>query len=322
MQKLLWIGEPYFAGALPDCGWAETAILKPGHPAASWEDLVKKAGFAPDVTVVAAENDSPPLMGIENLPCLTVFYSANFRDWHLAYAQAFDAAIISSFDQIPNFYMGRLQPENIWWSPPFASDDAQPASNIAQVWDCLYIPNADYSDNNGNFADKIAAGLTDFHIRAGNNAEHMPKARILLLHSEKNELDASIFDALGRGCCLVTPRVKDGLGKIFVDGEQLVAYTPGDAGDALYRINFLLERPELRKHIAASGNEEINAFHRAIHRAQSLTDHLCDLYMAGMEGIVGARLGESDSIRQDYLEEMYRQLAEKSGLSQDSGDKG
>lgn len=311
MEKLLWIGEPYFARSLADCGWSHIYEHIPSNPDESWEHLTELAYFIPDVAVIVANGEYPPIIGMENFPCVTVFYSASFRDWHIPYAQGFDAALVSSFDKIPDFNDAMLAPENIWWSPPFADENAWPDPLVGQTWDCLCLDGEDAEKKEDSFTRQIAAGLSDFHMREGDPARHAPKARILLRHSEKEILDGGVFDALGRGCCLVTPRVKDGLGQIFVDGEQLVAYAPGDAGDALYRIRFLLERPELRKHIATQGHGEVNAFHRAIHRAKALTDHLFDIYMNGPETLTQKRLDNAEFIRDKYLNSLYRETRKK-----------
>ena len=54
MQRLLWIGSPFFSDALSSCGWDAVARHNFEHAAVfGWHDLVRIAGFEPDVLVVA-----------------------------------------------------------------------------------------------------------------------------------------------------------------------------------------------------------------------------------------------------------------------------
>lgn len=307
MERILWIGEPCFANALKDCGWTAARAHKPEPDAPlCWQDLEKIAGFRPDVLVVAGDEKPPNVLGVENFPCLTVFHCFGAPDhWQAAYAQGFDAALVSSHSHMANFRDSILPEENIWWSPPFAGEESIAEQSADFEWDCALLEGGKTDSRRAlEFKKDISALLPQIELHECKSPASLQGAKIALHHAAGENLESAVFEAMGRGCCLVTPRVKDGLGKLFVDGEHLVAYKPEDAGDAQYRIDFLLQRPELRQHIANMGQEEIRGKHLAIHRAQALTDHLCDLYMLGAENIIENRLQNVDS-RRNFLEDIY-----------------
>lgn len=310
MRKILWIGEPYFAGSLQTCGWEEVAIRPlDKYRLFDWPALVRLAGFEPDVLVVGDTSHPPFVIGVEDFPCLTVFYSvdSHIHSWHPYYAQAFDAALVSLADNVSKFAGDFLPSERIWWSPAFAHDDDLPDPCAEKKWDCLFVgtDNADLMPQRHRFLAELGQRLPGLHVTSGNYRKLFPQGRVLVNQAEHGDLNFRVFEALGCGCCLVTPRIGNGLDKLFVDGEQLVCYKPGDAGDAAYRINFLLENPDLCQYIAETGLAEINARHRARHRAEAFTDHMCDMVMNGPEALVSARKEKAAAIRKRYLELPY-----------------
>lgn len=316
MQKILWLGEPYFAGALAACGWEKVAIHNPKtYDVHSWSELVALAGFTPDVLVVADSSTPPMALGIESFPCLTVFYSqdSHLHSWHSLYAQAFDAALVSMDDYLQRFNGLFLGKERIWWSPAFARDRHIPDPGAEKIWDCLFVGANDEKlmPRRYAFLRELSGLAPSLRIKNGDFSKLAPQSRIIVNHAESGNLNFRVFDAMGSGVCLVTPRVGHGLEKIFIDGEHMVGYTPEDAGDAAYRINFLLETPGLCEHIAAAGLAEIDAKHRAIHRAQAFTDNLCDLAMLDAGEAIRSRRGMASSIRSQALSVLYLNWANK-----------
>lgn len=310
MQKIFWTGSPYFAEDLSDCGWEEVCIHSPeGKKFYSWQDIKQIAGFEPDVVVVAADGSQQAVLGMEDFPCLTVFYSAksHIHSWHFQYAQAFDACLVSLRNNLEKFASEYLGPEKIWWSPAFARNDDQPSPGIAKTADCIFVGTNDprILPRRASFLRELSGLIPRMQILNGDYRELFPSGRVLLNQSEHGDLNFRVFEAMGCGGCLVTPRIGNGLDKLFVDGEHMVAYCPHDAGDAAYRIRFLLEHPDICEHIAAEAFEKINAAHRSIHRAQSFTDHMCDLAMTDPGEIVNTRRKNASAIRKKYLAPLY-----------------
>lgn len=311
MDKLLWLGEPLFAAELAPLGWSAASIAPPLGQLLSWRDLKNLAGFEPDVLVVADNGNGPYALGIENFPCLTVFYSlaTDVPAWQPGYAQAFDACLVTAGHQLGLFSGDFLQAEHIWWSPPFAREEARPSWEAEKIWDCLSVRGE--SAKTEIFLNELALVLPGLQVRSGDFRDLFPKARIVVNHSPRGNLEFGVFDAMACGSCLVTPRVGQGMERLFVDGEHLVGYTAEDAGDAAYRINFLLAHPDVAVHIAKTASAEIEARHRPRHRAEAMTDHLCDLLMNDVAAIIGRRRGNGAAIRNRCLSRQYLRLGDE-----------
>lgn len=310
MQKILWLGEPYFAEALRQCGWEEVCIHKPStYRIFSWRDIVSLAGFEPDVLVVSDTSTPPAVLGVEDFPCLTVFYSvdSHIHSWHPHYAQAFDAALVSLQDHLPRFYGQFLQKDRVWWSPAFARENDAPDPAVPKKWDCLFVgtDDAQLMPKRHAFLKELGVLVPGLHATSGNYRALYPQGRVLVNQAEGEDLNFRVFEAMGCGGCLVTPRIGHGLSELFVDGEHYVGYVPGDAGDAAWRINFLLQNPDLCEHIGRAALEAIDAGHRPVHRAQALTDHLCDLAIQGRDEIIRERLKKSRAICSSALSVPY-----------------
>lgn len=309
MERLLWIGSPFFCHSLRDCGWQHVAFHNFEEPRVfCWDDLVRIAGFVPDVLVVADKSRPPFVLGVEDFPCLTVFYSvdSHIHAWQTMYAQAFDACLVSLADHLERFAGPFLPAERVWWSPAFAHEEDQPVPDCERRWDCLFVGNVNAAmPRRSAFLKDLGERLPGLHVQSGDYRALYPQARVLLNHCERGDLNFRVFEALGCGGCLVTPRIGHGFGKLFVDGEHLVAYAPGDAGDAHYRIIFLLENPEIMDYIRATGLAEVNARHRARHRAEAFTDHLCDVWMQGADELVARRRQQAAAVRANCLRIPY-----------------
>lgn len=309
MQKLLWIGNPYFAGSLAECGWDITIRELRDFRTLCWDELVRMAGFKPDVLVVGDISSPPFVLGMEEFPCLTVFYAvdSHIHSWLPLYAQGFDACLVSLLGDIDKFIGPFLPRERVWWSPPYAKMEDKPAPEIPKSIDCLFVGTNDEKLMPGRtaFLRELAKNVPGLVVTTGNYRELFPKARVLVNHAANGDLNFRVFEALGCGGCLVTPRIGHGLEKMFVDGEHLVGYAPEDAGDAAWRINFLLENPAVCEHIGNTGNAEVNSAHRAIHRAQAFTDHVCDLFMGDVEEIIAQRKRLAPRIRKECLSVPY-----------------
>lgn len=310
MRRLLWIGSPFFSSELAKCGWQDVAFHNFEEPHAyGWDDLVRFAGFVPDVLVVADKSRAPFVLGMEDFPCLTVFYSvdSHIHSWQPLYAQAFDACLVSLADHLESFAGPYMPSERVWWSPPFAWEEDKPRPELEKQWDCLFVGSVDASvmPRRSAFLDAVGQRLPGLHVMRGDYRSLFPCGRVLLNQCEHGDLNFRVFEAMGCGGCLVTPRLGNGLDKLFVDGEHLVGYAPEDAGDAVYRIRFLLERPDLIRYIGDTALAEVNAKHRARHRAQAFTDQLCDLWMQGADRLIAARKERAGDIRRDCLKMPY-----------------
>ncbi len=315
MQKILWLGSPYFSGELSDCGWQHVAFHKcDAGCMLGWHDLVRLAGFEPDVLVVADKSQPPFVLGVENFPCLTVHYSvdSHIHSWQPFYAQAFDIGLVSLRDHLERFSGPFLEQEHVWWSPPFALELDQPDPHAQYAWDCLFVGSiSPIMPLRSEFLRRLGERFSGLWAGPGNYRQLFPQGRVLVNHCEHGDLNFRVFEALGCGGCLVTPRVGHGLADLFVDGEHLVGYAPNDVADAEFRIRFLLEHPDVAAHIRAAGLAEVNARHRARHRAQAFTDGLCDIWMQGHEALVARRRERAGAVLEQSLRLLYLHWAEE-----------
>lgn len=314
MQRLLWIGQPCFARELEALGLECTINYSQDQKIPLvWQDILQICGFAPDMVVVCDDLPFPRVLGQENFPALTIFYSNNPDrwPWPFAYAQGFDACMAGQYNQQADFCGPFLGKDRIWWFPPFASNRITPKSASISTMDILFAGQLDpvRMPKRSLFLNKLKERLPGLQIRANASDALFQEARIVLNHVENGELNFPVFEVMANGACLVTPRVNNGLEKLFVDGEEMVAYAPDDPGDAAYRIEFLLANPDLCAYIGKTAQEKANSEHRATHRAQAFMDYLLDLASSDLNAIVQTRRMNAAMIRQTCLSPLYEGLA-------------
>lgn len=277
--------------------------------------MVDMAGWEPEVVVVADKSRPPFVLGMEDFPCLTVFYAvdSHIHSWYPHYAQGFDICLVSLRDHLPLFANKRLHESSLLWSPPFARNEDMPVEGAAPQWDCLFVGSVDpvVTPKRLQFFDELKQSVPGLHVTHGNYRQLFSSGRVLVNHCEGDDLNFRVFEALGCGGCLVTPRIGHGMCELFVDGEHLVMYAPGDAMDAAAKINFLLADKELTNYIAETGMALVNAKHRALHRAQAFTDFMCDVWMNDPQGIVDMRRAQATQIREQWLRVPYLLLAKE-----------
>ncbi|MDR0465793.1 MAG: glycosyltransferase [Deltaproteobacteria bacterium] len=309
MNRLLWIGSPFFSSALPAFGWELCAINFENVAVFSWADLVAKAGWEPDVLVVADKSRPPFVLGVEDMPCLTVAYcvDTHIHSWLPFYAQAFDLCLASLRDHLRLFTGRALSQERIHWFPAFAKDDDRQAP-LVEEWDCLFVGtlNKDKTPKRMAFLRELRALAPGLHAVSGDYRRLFPKGRVALNHCEAGDLNFRVFEALGCGTCLLTPRIGHGLLDLFQDGVHLVAYEPDDARDAARRLEELLANPLKRSMLRTAGLAAIDAGHRARHRAEQLSN----LLRAYPQRQIQERRRLAAQIRKQWLRIIYLHMAE------------
>jgi hypothetical protein len=309
MKRLLWIGSPFFSPALPACGWELCAINFENLAVFSWADLVARAGWEPDVLVVADKSRPPFVLGVEDMPCLTVAYcvDTHIHSWLPLYAQGFDLCLASLRDHLPSFKNKALEEAGIHWFPAFAKDADRPGP-VEEHWDCLFVGtlSADKTPKRMAFLQELRALVPGLHAVGGDYRRLFPTGRVALNHCEAGDLNFRVFEALGCGACLLTPRIGHGLLDLFQDGVHLVTYNPDDAQDAASRIRALLANPIKRSLLRTAGLAAIDAGHRAKHRAAELSR----LLRAWPQPRIRERRRQAASIRKQWLRIIYLHMAE------------
>ncbi len=315
MRKLLWIGSPFFSSSLAKFGWVLVVHNFEEPLVFTWPDIVRlNHGVPPDVLVVADKSRPPFVLGMENFPCLTVFYcvDSHIHAWYPKYAQAFDVCLLSLRDDIALFSNMRLPPERLINTPAFAKMNDLPAEK-EKVHDVLFVGKVDPETMPGRFAFlyNLKERFPGLEIRRGNYRELYPTARLVLNYAELGDLNFRVFEALGCGACLVTPMVGHGLTDFFVPGEDLFTYPPNDMPALVSLLEHLLTVPKLCEAVAASGLAKVNAAHRADHRAESFTATIAALPASHL---IEERRAHAALIRQNYLRLIYLLWAEETHI--------
>lgn len=315
MRRLFWIGSPFFNTSLEALGWRVHTFNFEDAAVFGWNDLVRMAGWEPDVVVTADKSRPPFVLGMEDFPCLTALYcvDTHIHSWHPMYAQAFDVCLASLRDHLPFFYGKRLPEDRIWWSPPFARDHDRPLLQTEKCWDCLFVGSTDAValPRRARFLTDVREKFPGLHATRGDYRALFGKGRVLLNHCEHGDLNFRVFEALGCGGTLLTPRVGHGLTDIFTDGEHLVLYEPDDADDAAAKIRSLLRDARRAEDMAREGLRVVDAGHRARHRAQAFTDNLRGALAHDAAALVAARRAEAAAIRKRWLRLPYLLLADQ-----------
>lgn len=316
-KTLVWLGMPFFAEHLSAHGWR---VLRPGFsPSApyTWNDILALTdGTVPDMVIYGDASVPPPLLGVERFPCLTAFYAvdSHVHSWYPIYAQAFDLCFVSLKEHLLLFTKGRLPESRVFWCPAHARDEHRPpAVHPEPEWDALFVGTTDPAllPARHAFLRALKNRLPTFHAISGNFVELFPKARLIVNECGSSELNFRIFEALGLGCCLLTPNTGPPLTDLFHNGTELFTYRERDPDDCAALARRLLEDGMTRRNVAQAGLRAVDRAHRASHRAAQCHEAVAEL-LAGdnHRDIIRLRLADAPAIHTEILRLLYLHHAE------------
>lgn len=311
MPGILWVGNPYFSRQLEPLGWQVTHRNPPRPRTFTWEQLVEINNGAPDVLVLG-DNSMPPLfLGLERYPCLTVFFcvDSHIHSWQPQYAQAFDLCCLNLKDNLPAFAQ-RLQGERLRWLPLYADAGSAPPAVPEQdkEYDFLFVGNVhpDIHPGRHAFFRELSKACPGFTVLRGNYHQLFPKGRVIFNFAERGDLNFRVFQALGTGACLLTPRVGHGMLELFREGEELFCYDPADLNGLVRTVDGLLADPELRQRTGRQGLAAVDAGHRAPHRARTFSQWVLTW---DRQALIHERLLRAKEIHRIWLRLLYLHCA-------------
>jgi len=247
------------------------------HQVHTWEQVVQTFGFEPDVLVLGDNSTPPGLLGIESYPCLTAFacVDSHIHTWYPLYAQAFDLCLVSLRDHLPRFYGPGHDTSRVLWSMPFAWDEDRP-SGEPKTRDIVFVGKDDpaLTPVRSAMLARLRERFAGFCSLQGDYRSIYSSAKLVFNVAEQGDMNFRLFEALGCGGCLLTPRIGHGFSDIFTHGEDLFAYDPDNFEGLCALVERLLADDRLRERVAASGLAKVDAGHRAVHRAQAFADWL------------------------------------------------
>lgn len=310
MQKLLWVGNHFFRESLKALGIFEVINYDFNeHKILTWEDLVSICKGEPDILLVADKSLPPFILGMEDFPCLTIFYAvdSHLQSWYPYYAQGFDLCLLSLKDHLKNFEGPFLPKKHIFWSPPFAQDHQfrDLTKERHAQWDCIFVGRVNANTPKRQvFMEALKTKLPNFYVTFGDFVTLFPKAKVVLNFCEHGDLNFRVFEAQGMGSALVTPRIKNGQDSLFQNRTHYLLYEVDSLTSCLEAILELLEDANLRQRLEEEGLKKINAAHRATHRAQNLVKILKELE-GQIPSLIKKRLSQAKMIRRHSLRLPY-----------------
>ncbi|THB65507.1 MAG: glycosyltransferase family 1 protein [Desulfovibrio sp.] len=310
MDKLAWFGVEIFPSGLARQGWTVSSHNYVATETYTWPDIVAKAGFEPDMLVLMDKSRPPVFLGVESYPCLTLFLciDSHIHSWHPFYGQAFDLVTVSLKDHLPLFQGKRLADEQLMWLPPYARDMDQPLDRDKE-WDVVFVGRVDpkVSPERHEFLAELKDRLPGLHVTQGDYRDLFSRAKVVLNYAERGDLNYRVFEALGCGACLVTPRLGHGQEELFTDREDVFLYDMDDMDGLVGLLEEVLADEGLRRKVAASGLAKVDQAHRLSHRARDLTHWIRS---QPASELVETRRAQAKAIHEHYLKLMYLHHAE------------
>lgn len=303
---IAWIGGGYLDQKFEEYGYDIRRIRFFKPRVLNWAMVCEEIGCKPDVVIYVDASLPPPLAGVENFPCLTIFYcvDSHIHEWYPLYAQGFDLCAVSLLDHLPRMLL-RLKKEHIFWLPPFPiRGERPPKSQPERIWDVLFVGHVDAETTplRKKFLKDFMECGPALEVRKGKFSELFPRAKVILNIAERGDLNFRVFEALATGACLLTPIIGNGQDLLFEEGRHLFTYRQNDPRDAAEKAAHLVAHPEICEAARKEGLLLIDKQHRRRHRVKKFCRMIASV---DKDEVVGKRLSQAGRIRELYLRLVY-----------------
>lgn len=235
--------------------------------------ILDSRGFVPDFALWCDACRPPSVVGLESLPCPTLFFTVDqyLNPWHVPYAAAFDHVFAAQKDYLRLFEHPKFPDRVIEWLPLFSPDlpDLRPAEPPLRDIPASFVGTVGGAANpdRKTFLDGFRR-LAPLYVGRGDFVPVYRRSQVVVNQSAAGELNFRIFEAMGCGACLITEDAANGLRDLFMPGRDLLVYPRGDHAEAA-RLTLAALKGGWTE-VAESGRQRVLARHTATARARRL----------------------------------------------------
>ncbi len=288
-MNILMLEADYFASALRSqghtvitAGFSSNLDIHVSSPRLVMSIYTRLAeqGFVPDGIIVADHGNLPCFLGLETLPCPSIFYSIDTycNPWHIPYGHAFDTVSVAQKDYVSLFTQEKIDAH---WLPLFArSKDSFCTQKDFTLRDIPVSFVGTLKHKNLPEREPFLQNFKKIHpllIKQGAFTEIFNRSCIAINVTAASEVNFRCFEAMACGSALLMENCHNGLTDLFCVGKHILPLYPRhNAVHAASVARAALAQPQVLAQIAAQGCEEVHQKHMDTHRAKELVTLLQD----------------------------------------------
>lgn len=236
--------------------------------------LARLEGWQPELIIHTEIHTNYFYRGIERAACPTVWRTIDnhIHGWQPRYAPTHDVVLVAQKDYLPEF---QSHHPYAFWLPlnSFSQvhfdrglERAVPVSFVGSLNPAMHPERA-------RFFDALRQRVP-VEVQAGLNHEELSRlynrSKLVVNQCVHLDLNYRVFEAMGNGAMLITPRIQNGMLELFTEGKELVTFAPGDVEEAARLVHYYLEHDEERQAIAEAGRRAIERAHTLEHRLDQI----------------------------------------------------
>jgi glycosyltransferase involved in cell wall biosynthesis len=251
--------------------------LQRNVPLVSWVDArrwIRWHKFQPDLFLWV---ESPRFLEVKvrkPFPCPTACYviDTHMRAAELrSLARQYDTVFVAQRDDAKAFASEGL---NAQWLPLGADPEIHAPAVVQTEFDVGFVGYIEAARYKERF--ELLRGLSqEFKVHVAKAygremAEAYCRCRVGFNKSLKGDVNMRVFEVMCMGLPLLTDRIGNGLGELFVEGKHFVGY---DGAEELHKqVRALLADTAMRARVGAAGRNEIIRAHTYDHRAKTIIE--------------------------------------------------
>lgn len=278
-MNILLLGSNYFEKALTGMGHRVVHVGADSGADPFLPDLIAGLKNKPDVVVLTDDLGRRMIPGgLYEIDIPKIWYAVdspinNF--WQKHYAGLFDFVFVDQKDQAA--VLNEATPCGADWLPVGIDTSIYRSKRQGKVHDLAFVGEIDDRVRpkrsriikllSERFDVFTAGGRNGRWVAPGEAAKIYGRSRLVLNENLFPGVTTRMLEAMASGTMLLAERTRNGLSDLFVDGEDLALFGPGDL---IERAEYYIGRKEERENIAARGREKALALHDIRNRAMEL----------------------------------------------------